>query len=152
MMGHARRSSTTPPLAAGLARWDNPQFDKFLEQRETGSRLLCRPFTHEVRGPPWPRSTISPANRHRFSPLLPNVLFPEALSPPASWVSWLFRGATLRQVPSRRLPNRISYARASRIILNGVSAARRTRVNPPFERTSLKRRSPACAPRARPTS
>src|ERR1700737_763664 len=45
-----------------------------------------------------------------------------------------------------------SYGRASRIILNGVSAARRIRVNPPFERTSLKRASPACAPRARPTS
>ena len=45
-----------------------------------------------------------------------------------------------------------TQGRASRIILNGVSAARRIRVNPPFERTSLKRRSPACAPRARPTS
>jgi hypothetical protein len=51
-------------------------------------------------------------------------------------------------VGSRQIP----YGRASRIILNGVSAARRNRVNPPSKRTSLKRRSPACAPRARPTS
>jgi hypothetical protein len=48
--------------------------------------------------------------------------------------------------------DRITYGRASRIMLNGVSAARRTRVKPPFDRTSLKRRSPACAPKARPTS
>ncbi len=46
----------------------------------------------------------------------------------------------------------IFYGRASKIILNGVSAARRNRVNPAFERTSRRRRSPACAPRARPTS
>jgi len=58
-------------------------------------------------------------------------------------------GQRLGKTPSSR---QISYGRASMIILNGVSAARRNRVNPPFERTSLKRRSPACAPRARPTS
>jgi hypothetical protein len=58
---------------------------------------------------------------------------------------------SLLQLSSASLSFR-HYGRASRIILNGVSAARRKRVNPPFERTSLMRRSPACAPRARPTS
>jgi hypothetical protein len=46
----------------------------------------------------------------------------------------------------------LPYGRASRIMLNGVSVARRIRVNSPLARTSLRRRSPACAPRARPTS
>jgi hypothetical protein len=43
----------------------------------------------------------------------------------------------------RRVSDRSFYGRASTTILTGVSAARRNRVNPPFERTSLKRRSPA---------
>ena len=46
----------------------------------------------------------------------------------------------------------IPQARTSRTMLNGVSAARRTCVKPPSLRTSVSRRSPACAPSARPTS
>jgi hypothetical protein len=49
-------------------------------------------------------------------------------------------------------PLGVTYGRASRIRLNGVSVARRTRVNPPCSRTSVSRASPACAPSARPTS
>src|SRR5215831_12895345 len=41
---------------------------------------------------------------------------------------------------------------ASRIRLNGVSAARRNRVSPPCWATSRSRASPACAPSPRPTS
>ena len=47
---------------------------------------------------------------------------------------------------------RRGYGLASRMRLNGVSVARRTRVNPPWLRTSVSRASPACAPKARPTS
>ena len=43
------------------------------------------------------------------------------------------------------------YGRASRTMLNGVSVARRKRVNPPLStRTCRRRRSPAWAPRADP--
>lgn len=42
--------------------------------------------------------------------------------------------------------------RASSTMLNGVSTARRMRVKPPAVSTSRKRASPACAPRAAPTS
>ncbi len=45
-----------------------------------------------------------------------------------------------------------TYGLASRIRLNGVSAARRTRLNPASRSTSVSRDSPACAPSARPTS
>ena len=41
---------------------------------------------------------------------------------------------------------------ASRTRLNGVSVARRTRVNPASRSTSARRGSPACAPSPRPTS
>lgn len=44
------------------------------------------------------------------------------------------------------------YGRASYTMLNGVSAARRKRVNPAPVTTSRIRASPACAPSARPTS
>ncbi len=44
------------------------------------------------------------------------------------------------------------YARASRIMLNGVSAALRTVPNPPAVITSRSFASPACAPSAAPTS
>jgi hypothetical protein len=43
-------------------------------------------------------------------------------------------------------------ARASNTRLNGVSAARRNRVKPALVATCLSRASPACAPRAAPTS
>ena len=43
------------------------------------------------------------------------------------------------------------YGRASRIILNGVSVARRTWVKPPDPIVSLNRVNPAWAPRAAPT-
>jgi hypothetical protein len=58
----------------------------------------------------------------------------------------------LRARCSLRRYELLPYGRASRIMLNGVSVARRIRVNSPLARTSLRRRSPACAPRARPTS
>ena len=45
-----------------------------------------------------------------------------------------------------------AQGRASRTRLNGVAAARRTRVNPPSVATCRRRASPAWAPRARPTS
>src|ERR1700729_531517 len=45
-----------------------------------------------------------------------------------------------------------TQGRASNTRLNGVSAARRKRVNPPVAVTSRILASPACAPRARPTS
>ena len=44
------------------------------------------------------------------------------------------------------------YLRASRIRLNGVSVARRKRLNPASANTSRRRASPACAPRPSPTS
>lgn len=44
------------------------------------------------------------------------------------------------------------YGRASRIRLNGVSVARRKRVNPPAVTTCRSRSSPAWAPSANPTS
>jgi hypothetical protein len=44
------------------------------------------------------------------------------------------------------------YGLASNTRLNGVSDARRNRVNPPAVTTSRIRASPACAPRPRPTS
>jgi hypothetical protein len=49
----------------------------------------------------------------------------------------------------RRQPN---YGLASSTRLNGVSVARRKRVNPPSVITSRSRDSPAWAPSARPTS
>ena len=45
-----------------------------------------------------------------------------------------------------------SYGRASKTKLNGVSVARRKRVNPPAVTTSRKRASPAWLPKASPTS
>ena len=44
------------------------------------------------------------------------------------------------------------YSVASKIKLNGVCVARRKCLNPPAEITSLSRFSPACAPKASPTS
>jgi hypothetical protein len=44
-----------------------------------------------------------------------------------------------------------AQARASRIMLNGVSAALRTRVNPPSPITDDSLAKPACAPSAAPT-
>jgi hypothetical protein len=44
------------------------------------------------------------------------------------------------------------YGRAPRIRLNGLTVARRTRLNPPCLSTSVTRASPACAPNARLTS
>ena len=44
------------------------------------------------------------------------------------------------------------YGRASKTMLNGVSVARRMLVNPPADITSRSLASPACAPRAVPTS
>ena len=46
----------------------------------------------------------------------------------------------------------LGYGRASSTRLNGVSVARRNRVNPASAATSPSRCSPACAPRPRPTS
>ena len=47
---------------------------------------------------------------------------------------------------------RDAYGRASRMMLNGVSVARRTRVKPASWSTAVSWRSPACAPRPSPTS
>ena len=44
------------------------------------------------------------------------------------------------------------YGRASKTMLNGVSVARRTRLKPPAVITSRSFASPACAPKAAPTS
>jgi hypothetical protein len=49
-------------------------------------------------------------------------------------------------------PSGRAYGRASRIMLNGVSAARRTLRNPPAVMTSQSLASPACAPSPAPTS
>jgi len=49
-------------------------------------------------------------------------------------------------------PRHTCYGRASYTRLNGVSAARRKRVNPALDTTSRIRFSPACAPNAAPTS
>ena len=49
-------------------------------------------------------------------------------------------------------PTLTAYGRASYTWLNGVSATRRKRVNPPASTTSRMRASPAWAPRASPTS
>jgi Putative restriction endonuclease len=55
--------------------------------------------------------------------------------------------------PARRGPaRRRRYGRASRIMLNGVSVARRTWRKPPAVMTSRNLASPAWAPRAAPTS
>ena len=54
------------------------------------------------------------------------------------------------QLIPRRLPK--CYGRASRTMLNGVSAARRTRVNPAACKIFERRPSPACAPSPNPTS
>jgi len=51
-----------------------------------------------------------------------------------------------------RAPPRSCQGRASNTRLNGVSAARRNRVNPAVPTTSAILASPACAPRASPTS
>ena len=51
---------------------------------------------------------------------------------------------------SSQLP--MNYGRASNIILKGVSVARLTERNPPAVMTSRSLVSPACAPRAAPTS
>ena len=53
---------------------------------------------------------------------------------------------------SHHLVAQAAYGRASRIMLKGVSAARRTLEKPPFWMTSRSFVSPACAPRAAPTS
>ena len=55
--------------------------------------------------------------------------------------------AAFRSDPAAR-----GYARASRIMLNGVAAALRNCEKPPLRTTSPIRFSPACAPSARPTS
>ena len=57
-----------------------------------------------------------------------------------------------RAGPARRHWGWGSYGRASSTRLNGVSAARRTRVKPAVPSTSRRRASPAWAPSARPTS
>jgi hypothetical protein len=49
-------------------------------------------------------------------------------------------------------PQLAAYGRASRTMLKGVSVARLTLENPPLWMTSLSFFSPACAPRAAPTS
>ena len=53
---------------------------------------------------------------------------------------------------SHQLVAQAAYGRASRTMLKGVSAARRTLEKPPFWMTSRSFVSPACAPRAAPTS
>jgi hypothetical protein len=53
--------------------------------------------------------------------------------------------------PRDRVPP-ASYGRASRMRLNGVSVARRKRLNPASLATCHRRSSPACAPSASPTS
>ena len=57
-----------------------------------------------------------------------------------------------RHVTCTSVPTRRDYGRASRIMLNGVSAARLTLRNPPEVMTSRSLASPACAPSAAPTS
>ena len=52
----------------------------------------------------------------------------------------------------RRHASLRAYLRASRIRLNGVSVARRKRLNPASANTARRRASPACAPRPSPTS
>ena len=52
----------------------------------------------------------------------------------------------------RRRPRRARYGRASSTMLNGVSAATRTRPKPPARATAASRAGPACAPSAAPTS
>jgi hypothetical protein len=62
-------------------------------------------------------------------------------------------GGRCERMPfARRVLATDVYRRASSTILNGVSAALRIRVNPPSAITDLSRASPACAPRANPTS
>jgi len=72
------------------------------------------------------------------------------------------RRSTERDVPRTSIPTRgrdapffarvrSPYGRASRTMLKGVSAARRTRVNPPARITSRSFASPACGPRLAPT-
>src|SRR3954469_15816281 len=62
-----------------------------------------------------------------------------------------------RRQPAAPPPARVgggegAHGRASRTMLNGVSAARRTRPKPPAAITSRRRASPAWAPSASPTS
>ena len=60
--------------------------------------------------------------------------------------------ASLRHVYAYRTSGGVAQRRASSTRLNGVCVARRNRLNPALPNTSASRRSPACAPRARPTS
>ena len=55
-------------------------------------------------------------------------------------------------VPARVATDNRRYGRASSTRLNGVSVARRNRVNPASSATARSRSSPAWAPRASPTS
>ena len=63
-----------------------------------------------------------------------------------------FENAESADSRSHHLVAQAAYGRASRIMLKGVSAARRTLEKPPFWMTSRSFVSPACAPRAAPTS
>ncbi len=71
-------------------------------------------------------------------------------------VRWFFAQLLFsieKGAPSGALESFISrYGRASNTILNGVSAARRTLVNPAVLNILVKFASPACAPNAVPTS
>ncbi len=63
------------------------------------------------------------------------------------------RSPRLRNRRRRRTHERVTdYPRASKTILNGVSAALRKCVNPPLRITFSNLAGPACAPSPRPTS
>ena len=74
------------------------------------------------------------------------------MSRPSNGSSHAVRARCNRCVGVRALAARGPYSRASNTRLNGVSAARRKRVQPPAVTTSRIRASPAWAPSARPTS
>jgi hypothetical protein len=96
------------------------------------------------------RSVLS-SRRHRTT-LLPKPVFARLTQGAGYSVVQSGSPAEIRELTDPPGVSLRAYGRASRIMLNGVSAARLTLRNPPAVMTSRNRASPACAPSAAPTS
>src|SRR3954454_4350913 len=102
---------------------------------------------------PVTRMQDRPRGHQQDRPLAFAVAFPVDLDPVAFDEALVIRQpGRAASVASAHAVDRMCHGLASNTRLNGVSAARRKRVNPPAAITSPILASPACAPSASPTS
>ena len=143
-MGVERIDAVGPTAASRCARTGYPDFPMPQQMRTDGDghKVLVSCLVSDLVFE-WRLEPLGDGTR-----IAVHVEIPEAEAAPAGEPARRGERTSLRSLAALAS----IYGRASSTMLNGVSAARRTRQKPPSRITSVSRASPAWAPSASPTS